>query len=165
MSKISSSPKDKPQKRNRKLPTGKGKSWTDKLLSDKQHVVKRIERDFADIPAGSSMLIATPGIIEDYIQQLPKGKSGTVQTLRKDLAATFQAEYTCPVTTGIFLRIVSEAAHEQWLQGEKLSSITPFWRIVEENSPLAKKLSFGAEFIREQRKKEGIPVTVKKGRK
>lgn len=165
MSKNSSPRKGEGQEEKRRLAPGKSKSWTDKLQSNKQPVVKRIIKDFADIPAGSSMLIATPEIIEAYIQHLPKGKSGTLQTLRKDLAATFNAEYTCPVTTGIFLRIVSEAAYEQLLQGKKLASITPFWRVVNEDSPLARKLSFGTEFIGEQRRKEGIPVAVKKVRK
>jgi hypothetical protein len=37
-----------------------------------------------------------------------------------------------------------------------LTEITPFWRVIEPNSPLSKKLSFGQEFILQQRKAENI---------
>lgn len=136
---------------------GKGKSWTDKvLLDDKQPQVKRIDKKFADIPAGCSMLIATPRIIDNYLRTIPKGKAMTLQTMRNDLAREYNAEYTCPVTTGIFLRIVSEAAFEQLGQGKRISSVAPFWRLVDEKSPLAGKLSFGSDFIKSQREREGI---------
>ncbi len=52
--------------------------------------------------------------------------------------------------------IQSEAANEQLEQGVALKNITPFWRMIEPNSPLAKKLSFGQGFLKEQRKKEKI---------
>ena len=102
------------------------------------------------------MLIATPKIVDAYIQQIPKGKTANLQTLRKDLAATFHAEYTCPVTTGIFLRIVAEKAYEDYESGKK--KITPFWRIINPNSAPAKKLSFGTDFIRSKRLAEGIDL-------
>lgn len=105
--------------------------------------IKITAKDFADIPAGSKMLIATPAIIDQYVRQIPKGKSGSLQTMRKDLAAEFQAEYTCPVTTGIFLRIAAEAALADLEQGKSVSRITPFWRVIDERAPIAKKISCG----------------------
>jgi len=51
------------------------------------------------------------------------------------------------VTTGIFLIIVAEANFEKLQQGQTISSITPFWRVIEPNSILAKKLTFGQEFL------------------
>lgn len=136
---------------------GKGKSWTDKVNDEsKAKQIKRLDKDFADIPANSMMLIATPKIIDGYVRSIPKGKAVSLQSMRKDLALEFGADYTCPVTTGIFLRIVAEAAHEQLITGKSLKSVAPFWRVVEEKSPLNKKLSFGPDFVIEQRKKEGI---------
>ena len=136
--------------------TQKIKNWKDKMISKRSHEVKVINKNFADIPAHSKMLIATPTIIDDYVRQIPKGKSTTLQTMRKDLAITYQAEYTCPVTTGIFLRIVAEAAHEDFKSGVQDNKITPFWRVVDGKSKLAQKVSFGADFIYKQRKKEGL---------
>lgn len=132
------------------------KTWADKLYCDKKPKTKRIEFDFADIPANSIMFIATPLLIDNYINQIPKGKKVTVKTMRQDLALENKADYTCPVTTGIFLKIVAEASYEKHQQTNSLKGITPFWRIIEPNSLLAKKLSFGQNFLTEQRVKENI---------
>ena len=134
----------------------KKKTWAEKLCEKKEPKVKRIDFDFADIPAGSAMFIATPLIIDAYVRQIPKGRKVDVRTMRRDLALEHRADHTCPVTTGIFLRIVAEAAYEGYLRDSSMEEITPFWRIVEPESALAKKLTFGQEFIREQREREGI---------
>ncbi len=132
------------------------KTWQEKFDSDKPHQVKIIEKRFADMPEGTKMFIATPKIIDAYINHIPKGVEVDVQTMRKDLAAEHDAEMTCPVTTSIFLRVVAEVALEKHQQGVVLDKITPFWRIVKSRSPLAKKLSCGTEFINELRTKENL---------
>lgn len=134
----------------------KRKSWQEKLHVDKKAEVKKNDVDFADIPAGSKMLIATPLIVEEYVRQIPKGHFTDVKQIRKDLAAEYKADYTCPVTTGIFLRIVAEAAYEEYEKWKPISKITPFWRALSAKSPSAKKLSFGIKFLLDQQKKEGI---------
>jgi hypothetical protein len=126
------------------------KSWLDKLNENKEPKIKRIDIDFADIPSGSNMLIPTPKLIDKYIQEIGVGKRIDTKTLRKDLAIAHNADYTCPVTTGIFLRIVAEANYEKLQQGELLEEITPFWRAIEPNSTLAKKLTFGQDFLLQQ---------------
>jgi hypothetical protein len=137
----------------------KGKTWTDKVNDPtKEFIIKKLEKDFADMPAGSKMLIATPKIIDMYIRHIPKGKRGSLATMRRDLASEYGAEYTCPVTSGIFLRIVSEAAHEQIEKGVALNKVTPFWRVIDSQSKLIKKLSFGETFVQQQRKKEGLDL-------
>jgi len=130
------------------------KSWLDKLNENKEPKIKRIDIDFADIPSGSNMLIATPKIIDQYIQEIGVGKRINTKTLRKDLAKAHNADCTCPVTTGIFLRIVAEANYEKLQQGIRFEDITPFWRAIEPNSALAKKLTFGQDFLLEQIEKE-----------
>ena len=132
----------------------KKKTWTDKLNEPKKSQVKLIDKDFADIPAGSRMFIATPSIIEEYIKQIEPGNRVDLKTLRKDLAIEHKADSTCPVTTGIFLRIVAEANYEKLQAGDKLEKLAPFWRAIDPKSPLAKKLSFGSEFLDEQISKE-----------
>jgi hypothetical protein len=130
------------------------KSWLDKLNENKEPKIKKIDIDFADIPAGSNMFIATPKLIDQYINEIGVGKRIDLKTLRKDLAIEHNADYTCPVTTGIFLRIVAEANYEKLHQGIHLQEITPFWRVIEPNSALAKKLTFGQDFLLEQIEKE-----------
>ena len=126
------------------------KSWLDKLNENKEPKIKRIDIDFADIPSGSTMLIATPKLIDQYIQDIGFGKRINTKTLRNDLAIEHNADYTCPVTTGIFLRIVAEANYEKLQQGKSLEEITPFWRVIEPNSTLANKLTFGQDFLLQQ---------------
>ena len=75
--------------------------------------------------------------------------------MRNDLAIEYQADKTCPVTTGIFLRIVSEASYEELKSGKGIEEVTP-WRIVNPKSKLAYKLECSAEFINQQRENEGI---------
>lgn len=129
-------------------------SWKEKLNTDKSFVVKRLNKNFSDMKVGENMLIATPKIIDDYIKQIPKGININIKTLRNDLALTYNADTTCPVTTGIFLRIVSEAAFEDFLNGEK--NITPFWRVVDHESKTATKLACGINFIKKRRSEENI---------
>jgi hypothetical protein len=132
------------------------KTWTEKLQVKKESQLIKIHKDFGGYMKGDGMYISTPQIIERYIKQLAKGRSVNTVTMRNDLAIENNAIFTCPLTTGIFLRIVAEAANEQMEQGVALKNITPFWRVIEPNSPLAKKLSFGQEFLIEMRKKEKI---------
>ncbi|MBS4065528.1 MAG: hypothetical protein KGZ74_13260 [Chitinophagaceae bacterium] len=137
----------------------KRKSWIEKRDIQKEAEVKKLDKDFADIKKGETMFIATPLIVDSYIRQIPKGRQSTLSQMRKDLAAEYHADKTCPVTSGIFLRIVAEAAFEEYEKGKPVSKITPFWRLMDEQSPAAKKLTFGIEFLKEQRKKEKLETT------
>jgi hypothetical protein len=138
------------------MSVSKRKTWTEKLNIDRKPVIEKADKDFAGIKAGQMMLIPTPKLVDAYIRQIPKGKQASAETIRKDLAAEYHAEVTCPLTTGIFIRIAAEAAYEEYEKGKPLSKITPFWRVIGEKSPAAKKLTFGTKFLTQQRKKEGI---------
>lgn len=129
-------------------------TWNDKLRCSKAPEVKRLDKAFAGMPEGSRMLIASPAILDEYVRAIPQGRTVSVKAMRDELADRHRAEHTCPVTTGIFLRIVAETAWERHLAGEPLDAITPFWRVIEPDSALAEKLACGAEFIAEQRKME-----------
>ncbi|MFN6063187.1 MAG: hypothetical protein ACK49K_07855 [Bacteroidota bacterium] len=128
----------------------KKKTWLDKLNESKHPHTVKLMKAFAGIPAESNLFIPSPKLIDEYIQHIGFGKRIDTKTLRKDLALEHNADYTCPVTTGIFLRIVAEANYEKLQQGISLKEITPFWRVIEPNSALAKKLTFGQEFLVQQ---------------
>ncbi len=136
-------------------------TWTQKLQQSKPAAIKVLDKAFADMPEGSRMMIASPEIIDRYVRNLSPGQCITPKQLRADLADSNQAEHTCPVTTGIFLRVVAEAAWEQHLSGVPEKAITPFWRVIEPDSPLAGKLACGREFIRTQRTSEKAALTNK----
>ncbi|MFI4962682.1 MAG: hypothetical protein ACHP6H_02365 [Legionellales bacterium] len=136
----------------------KRKTWQEKLHNGKVSKIEVLDKNFADIPKGATMLIATPEIVDAYIRNIPKGTHTGLQQMRKDLAAEYNAQYCCPVTSGIFLRIVAEAAYGEYMAGKPLKKITPFWRMIDGKAPVTKKLTFGVAFIKEQRAKEGLPL-------
>lgn len=121
------------------------KTWCEKFYNGKQPFVEVLEKKYADMQVGEKMLVANPEVIDEYIKQIPRGKSVSLKTLRKDIAIEFQADNMCPLTAGIFLRIIAEKAHEEYMQGKK--KITPFWRVIDLKMPIVKKLTFDKEFI------------------
>ena len=123
------------------------KSWIEKRDCEKSYKIKIIDKKFADIPKGSRMLIASPPIIDEYVKSILYGEFIEPVKMRDDLAKEYQADKTCPVTTGIFLRIVSEASYEEYNNDIDLNVITPFWRIVDLRSKLAEKLNCSTSFI------------------
>jgi hypothetical protein len=74
--------------------------------------------------------------------------------MRLELAKLHGADATCPVSTEIFLRTVSEAAWDEIEAGTPVTEVTPFWRVVDPKSPLAKKLRAGSGWIEQQRAAE-----------
>ena len=53
---------------------------------------------------------------------------------------------TCPITTGIFVRIAAEAAEEQLEQG--IERVTPYWRVVRDDGSLIARFPGGAARLR-----------------
>jgi hypothetical protein len=131
----------------------KNKSWIEKFKRKDAPEVKVIEKSFWGKPAGSKMLIPTPQIIQNYINRSRQGSLLDVKTMKQDLAFEYGADFTCPLTTGIFLKIVAEANFEL-MKSETRQEICPFWRIIDPHSDLARKLSFGSEFITKMRADE-----------
>ncbi|CAL2085503.1 hypothetical protein [Tenacibaculum sp. 190524A02b] len=132
------------------------KTWQEKYNNAKPPQKKVIEKRFADLSEGTNMFIATPQIIESYVNEIPYGAQVDLKTMRKDIALANNADNSCPVTTSIFLRIVTELAYQKYKEGEKLESIMPFWRVISKKMPIAKKLECGIDFINKLRQKEGI---------
>jgi hypothetical protein len=132
------------------------KTWTEKLNSDVSPVVKSVPINIAGMKKRQVMLIPTPKLVDQFIRKIPKGKSIDVKTLREKLAAAHDAEVTCPITMGFHVRTVAEAAYESFKEGVPMTKLTPIWRVLDEESPTTKKLSFDSAFITQQRAIEGL---------
>ena len=132
------------------------KTWTEKFNGAQAPEVKPAPLDIAGMKKGEIMLIPTPKIIDAFIAKIPRGQAMDVKTLRARLAKRHKAEVTCPITTGFHLRAVAEVALEKLKGGAKLSDITPFWRVLDENAKTTAKLSCGVAFVKKQRKAEGL---------
>lgn len=132
------------------------KSWSEKLNAQTPGKVEILAKAFGGMPAGARMLISTPRDIRDYMAAQPHGANGTIAQMRSAMAKAAKADGMCPLTASIFARIAAEAALEEMaVRGLKPAQITPFWRVIEPTSPLAKKLSCGPDFIGQMRAAEG----------
>jgi hypothetical protein len=129
--------------------TVKNKSWADKMEHPSQPEVKILDKGFADLPSGSKMLIPTPRLIGSYLQHSKAGHLIETKKMRTDLAAELGAKYTCPLTTGIFLRILAEYTYEQKQKGIPLKDLAPIWRVIRPEMPIWKKLSFDPWWLEE----------------
>ena len=131
-------------------------SWIERRDCEKSFKIMTIDKNFADIPKGRRMLIASPPIIDKYVKSILYGEFIEPVKMGDDLAKEYSADKTCSVTTGIFLRIISEASYEEYDKGIHLDANTPFWRMVNPNSMLAGKLACGIDFIIKRQKQESI---------
>ena len=122
------------------------KSWDEKYRGAKPPHVTVLAKPFAGVGAGERLFIASPALLDERIRAIPAGRTHNPVALRADLARENGAVATCPTSTAIFLRIVAERALERL--GDDL---TPFWRVIAPDSPLARKLSCGPDFIRHRR--------------
>ena len=120
--------------------------WTEKFNRQYKEKIKKLTINFADIKKGETMLVSSPVSIAKYIKKIPKGKKKTVNEMREALAKKAKANKTCPVSTGIFLRMVIEDNIENF----------PYWRIIDQNHSLVTKLDLNKEFIINQRSLESI---------
>ena len=130
------------------------KTWRQKLAGAGPAHVEVLDKACWGLPIGARLFIATPVMIQERLEAIPCGQTQAVEALRAELATTHGADGTCPLTTGIFLRIVAEVALEELAEGADIAEVAPFWRVIDPKSPLAKKLSCGPDWIRAQRAAE-----------
>lgn len=132
------------------------KSWKAKMAVEKNPKRVQLESDFAGIKAGAMLYVGTPQLIDQYIRKIPHGETRTVERMRRDLARQNKCDATCPDSTAIFMRMAAEAAWEDIAAGTDTTQVTPFWRAVEPNSRIARKLPMGSAWIENQRSLEVV---------
>ena len=135
----------------------KYKTWREKLEKD-------LERKIVDDPKGRGrLLIPKPLDVDALMRQVEKGKLITVNQIRGRLAKDYGADLTCPLVTGIFLRIAAEAAEEDLSRGE--TKITPYWRVVKADGSLNEKFPGNVNAQAERLREEGHTIEPGKGKK
>lgn len=132
-------------------------SWRAKLEKAQEPRLVAVPAKMSRFGTGT-MLIPTPKLVDQLIRKIPKGKLATVSELRRKLAADFKADVTCPLTTGIFVRIAAEAAEEDRQQGRK--RITPYWRVVKDDGSFNPKLPGGVARQTRTLRAEGFGVSI-----
>lgn len=141
------------------------KSWREKLENPVPGLPKvcEVPDKWVKTMGGRRVLVPTPMLVDEYVRTVPRRKLVTVGQLRRRLAEPFNADSTCPMTTGICLRIVSEAAEENRRAGKM--SITPYWRVVKDDGGLNPKFPGGVDGHAEKLRREGHEIVAGRGKK
>lgn len=84
--------------------------------------------------------------------------------MRRDIARKNDCDAMCPVSTAIFLRMVAEGAWDDLEAGRSAEQVAPFWRVIDANSTIAKKLRTDSAWIEHQRSLESVPTQIEKGK-
>lgn len=106
---------------------------------------------------GSRMYFAPPIDYDRIMKQIPYGKVITVGKIREYFARVNQADFTEPITAGIFVSIAA------WASYQRTDNETPYWRTLKADGELNAKYPGGVEAQKERLEAEGHTV-VKKGR-
>ena len=106
---------------------------------------------------GDRMYFAPPMDYDAAMRRVPYGKLTTVGDIRAWFAERSGADFTEPITAGIFVSIAAWASYQR---GE---DETPWWRTLKANGELNPKYPGGAEAQKEKLEAEGHTV-LQKGR-
>jgi alkylated DNA nucleotide flippase Atl1 len=132
------------------------KSWREKMETAREAKVVTIPPKMQERFGRGKMLIPRALDLDALIRKVPRGKLVTQTQLREKLARDAGADVACPITTGIFVRIIAEAAEESSREGKL--RITPYWRIVRDDGRLLEKLPGGPSAQAEKLAGEGHKI-------
>ena len=141
------------------------KSGREKLENPPEDLPKviNVPKEWEKRMGGRRVLVPTPLMVDGLVRKIRKGKLATVGQLRERLAMEFEADSTCPMTMGIFLMIVAQAAEEDLLAGRK--RIAPYWRVIKTDGSLNPKFQGGVDVQAAHLKEEGHKIVAGKGKK
>lgn len=106
---------------------------------------------------GDKMYFAPPIDYDKVMRQVPLGKLLTVGKIREYFAKQNGADFTEPITAGVFVSIVA------WASFQRAEDKTPYWRTLKSNGELNAKFPGGIEAQKKLLEQEGHTV-VQKGR-
>lgn len=106
---------------------------------------------------GDRMYFAPPIDYDRVMKQVPWGKVLTVGSIREYFAGQSGADFTEPITAGIFVSIAA------WASYQRTEDETPYWRTLKAKGELNPKYPGGVEAQREKLEAEGHTV-IQKGR-
>jgi alkylated DNA nucleotide flippase Atl1 len=105
-----------------------------------------------DDPKGRGEMLVPSGLqIEELIQKIPKGHVVTIGWIREYLATEAGVSLTCPLVTGIMVRLIAEAE----VAGQ---STAPWWRVVKDKGILHDKFPSAPDEQKIRLQKEGVEL-------
>ncbi|MBS1420352.1 MAG: methylated DNA-protein cysteine methyltransferase [Clostridia bacterium] len=107
---------------------------------------------------GNRMYFAPPVDYDRIMRRVPQGRLTTVGAIREYFARENGADFTEPITAGIFVSIAA------WASAQRSGDETPWWRTLKANGELNPKYPGGIQAQREKLEAEGHEI-VQRGRK
>lgn len=107
---------------------------------------------------GNRMYFAPPVDYDRIMKQVPMGRVITVGKIREYFARINDADFTEPITAGIFVSIAAWASHQ------RSDNKTPYWRTLKANGELNEKYPGGIKAQKEKLEAEGHSI-IQRGRK
>jgi hypothetical protein len=138
-------------------------SWREKLERTDHSKIVETPAAMAKRLGPGTMLIPKPLDVDAVIRKTKKGKLVTVSEIRARLARDNRVDVTCPLTTGIFIRIAAEAAEEDLRDGRR--NVTPYWRVVKDDGSLNEKFPGGVKAQSRHLREEGHAISPSKGKR
>ena len=108
--------------------------------------------------SGDRMYFAPPMDYDRVMRKVPWGKVITVGKIREHFARISGADFTEPITAGIFVSIAA------WASYQRSGDETPYWRTLKADGELNEKYPGGAQAQRERLEREGH-VVIARGRR
>ena len=106
---------------------------------------------------GDKMYFAPPMDYDKAMRQVPCGKVTTVGKIREHFAKNNGADFTEPITAGVFVSIAAWASHQ------RSEDETPYWRTLKAKGELNPKYPGGVEAQKRMLEQEGHTI-IKRGR-
>ncbi len=144
----------------------KNKNWEEKMKDSKDlPKVVKLAPNGVKHWGGETMVVPAPLEVDEIMRSVPEGKLITINEIRQKLAKKHHTDIGCPLTSGIFVWIVANAAEEMREKGEiSDEEITPWWRTLKSGGILNEKFPSGPDMQIKMLEGEGHKV-VQKGKK
>ena len=107
---------------------------------------------------GDRMYFAPPNDYDRAMRRVPRGMVTTVGEIRAFFAREAGADFTEPITAGVFVSIAA------WASFQRQADEIPYWRTLKAGGELNPKYPGGVEAQREKLEAEGHTV-IRRGRK
>ena len=104
---------------------------------------------------GNKMYFAPPTDYDKIMKKIPYGKVITVGKIREYFAELSGADFTEPITAGIFVSIVA------WASYQRKDDQTPYWRTLKADGELNPKYPGGVEEQKKRLEDEGHTIVTK----
>ncbi|WP_405295285.1 methylated DNA-protein cysteine methyltransferase [Methanobrevibacter sp.] len=136
------------------------KSFNEKLKDSKDmpKIVEIADEKSIERYGGKNMLIAPPLAYNEIMARIPEGRLVTAREIREFLANEHGADFTCPMTAGIFISLSAQASCER--NDDRI----PFWRTLKTDGELNPKYPGGIEYQKKKLLSEGHEIFTR-GRK